>query len=168
MLPVLESDGDKTSQVVLRYAMYLSLVPLAATYMQVTSTMFALEGLVLNAYALHVAHKFRRERTNANARKVFLTSLWYLPSWLILFLLHSKVWDEDHDRDVLRDAISDTVHKIRDTGRQICIHEQVVAKNSVPAEANCPITISRKTTAVVLKAHETVALDLQQQQKQES
>jgi len=168
MLPVLESDGDKTSQVVLRYATYLSLVPFAATYMQVTSTMFALEGVVLNAYALHVAHKFRQERTNANARKVFLTSLWYLPSWLVLFLLHSKVWDEEHDRDVLRDAISSTIHQIRDKGRQICIHEHAVAKNPVPGEANCPVTISRKTTAAVIKAHETVALDLQQQQKQES
>jgi heme o synthase len=168
MLPVLENDGDKTSQMVLRYAAYLSTVPFLATYMEVTSSMFALEGVVLNAYALHVAHKFRQERTNANARKVFLTSLWYLPCWLVLFLLHSKVWDEEHDRDVLRDAISDTVHKIRDQGRQICIHEHAVAKNPVAGDATCPVTITRKTTAVVKKVHDTVSLELHQKQQHES
>lgn len=167
MLPVLENDGDKTSQVVMRYAVYLSTVPLVATYMDVTSSMFALEGVALNAYALFVAHKFRQERTNTNARKVFLTSLWYLPSWLVLFLLHSKVWDEEHDRDVLRDAISDTVHKIRDQGRQICIHEHAVSKTPVADDAACPVTISRKTSAVVKKAHETVSMELQQQQQQQ-
>jgi protoheme IX farnesyltransferase len=165
MLPVLENDGDRTSQVVLRYAAYLSLVPFVATYMDVTSSMFALEGVALNAYALHVAYKFRQERTNANARKVFLTSLWYLPSWLVLFLLHSKVWDEEHDQDVLRDAISETVHKIRDQGRQICIHEHAMAKNTSVGEPNCPVTISRKATAAVQKAQETVSMELRQQQE---
>jgi protoheme IX farnesyltransferase len=116
MLPVLESDGEKTSQVMLRYAAYLSAVPIVATLAGVTSSMFALEGIALNSYAVYVANKFRQERTNANARKVFLTSLWYLPCWLVLFLLHSKVWDEDHDRDVLRDAVSDMVHSIRGQG----------------------------------------------------
>lgn len=152
MLPVLESDGDKTSQVVMRYAAYLSTVPFVATYAGVTSSMFALEGIALNAYALYVANRFRQERTNANARKVFLTSLWYLPSWLILFLLHSKVWDEEHDRDVLRDAISDTVHSIREQGRQICLHEHVVAQNPIVGEDKCPATLTRKTSAAVQKA----------------
>ena len=103
----------------------------------------------LNAYALYVANRFRQERTNANARKVFLTSLWYLPSWLILFLLHSKVWDEEHDRDVLRDAISDAIHAIREQGRQICLHEHIVAQNPVVGEDKCPATLTRKTSVAV-------------------
>jgi len=166
MLPVLESDGDRTSQMVLRYAGYLATVPFAATYLDVTSPMFALEGIVLNAYALHVAYKFRQERTNANARKVFLMSLWYLPSWLVLFLLHSKVWDEEHDRDVLRDAIADTVHKIRDQGRQMCLHEHAIASNANTGNANCPVVVSRKATAeVVQQAQTTVSIELRQEQK---
>jgi hypothetical protein len=32
--------------------------------------MFALEGFVLNGYALKVAHDFQRDRTNAKARQV--------------------------------------------------------------------------------------------------
>lgn len=163
MLPVLESDGDKTSQVVMRYAVYLSTVPFVATYAGVTSSMFALEGVALNAYALYVASRFRQERTNANARKVFLTSLWYLPSWLILFLLHSKVWDEEHDRDVLRDAISDTVHAIREQGRQVCLHEHVVAQNPVVGEDKCPVTLTRKTSAVVQKATTLVTNEINNQ-----
>ncbi len=163
MLPVLESDGDKTSQVVMRYAVYLSTVPFVATYAGVTSSMFALEGVALNAYALYVASRFREERTNANARKVFLTSLWYLPSWLILFLLHSKVWDEEHDRDVLRDAIADTVHAIREQGRQVCLHEHVVAQNPLAGEDKCPATLTRKTSAVVQKAKTLVSVELKNQ-----
>ena len=116
--------------------------------------MFALEGIALNSYALWVAYKFRQERTNANARKVFLTSLWYLPSWLVLFLLHSKVWDEDHDRDVLRDAISDFVHSIRDEGRKMCIHERVLEKRADTAESEnaCPVVVSKKTSSIIQSA----------------
>lgn len=156
MLPVLESDGEKTSQVILRYAAYLSTVPVVATLTGVTSSMFALEGLALNSYALYVANKFRQERTNANARKIFLTSLWYLPSWLVLFLLHSKVWDEERDRDILRDAIADMVHSIRNQGRQICLHEYAIAKNPASTgEEVCPVSTSRTTTTAVKAAAES-------------
>lgn len=157
MLPALEKDGDRTSQIMLRYAAYLATVPFVATMTGVTSSMFALEGIVLNSYALYVANKFRQERTNANARKVFLTSLWYLPCWLVLFLLHSKVWDEERDRDVLRDAIADTVHAIRDQGRQMCPHEQAVAQNPVDGEENCPITLTTKKSAILQQAASNVA-----------
>ena len=159
MLPVLESDGEKTSEVILRYAAYLSTVPIVSTLAGVTSSMFALEGIALNSYALYVAYKFRQERTNANARKVFLTSLWYLPSWLVLFLLHSKVWDdEEKDRDVLRDALSGMIHSIRDQGRQICIHEHAIAKNPVPPEEEtCPVALTRKSAGVVKNAASAVS-----------
>jgi protoheme IX farnesyltransferase len=153
MVPVLEENGDKTSNLIMRYAAYLSTVPIVSTLAGVTSSMFALEGIALNAYALYVANKFRKERTNANARKIFLTSLWYLPSFLVLFLLHSKVWDEEKDRDVLRDQLSGMIHKIRDQGRQVCIHEHVVTqKDPVEAQAACPVTVGRKGTAEIGQA----------------
>ena len=147
MLPVLEQDGEKTSGVMLRYAAYLSAVPFVSTLAGVTSSMFALEGIALNSYALYVANKFRQERTNANARKVFLTSLWYLPCWLTLFLLHSKVWDEEHDRDVLRDAISNAVHAVREEGRKMCIHEHVISKNPSSSNEACPVVVTQKNSA---------------------
>jgi len=177
MVPVLEQDGEQTAQLIRRYAAYLSTVPFIATATGVASSMFALEGVALNAYALYVANKFHKERTNANARKVFLTSLWYLPSFLVLFLLHSKVWDEDEDRqkDMLRGVISDAIHKVRDQGRQICIHEHAVAKNnnhnedieqsatttdtirSDAGNSGCPVTIAKRTGAAGVSSAADVA-----------
>jgi heme o synthase len=153
MLPVLESDGEATSATILRNAVYLSTVPIVSTLAGVTSSMFALEGVALNSYAVYVAYKFRQERTNANARKVFLTSLWYLPCWLALFLLHSKVWDEEKDRDVLRDAVSDAVHRVRMQGKKLCIHEQVIAQN--PADEACPVQLTKKGSDAVQEATST-------------
>ena len=125
--------------------------------------MFALEGIVLNSYALWVAYRFRQERTNANARKVFMTSLWYLPTWLVLFLLHSKVWDEDHDRDVLRDAVSDFVHSVRDEGRKMCIHERVLDKtnnnDTTASENTCPVALSKKKGSAVIQSTASSTLD---------
>ena len=152
MLSSYEVDGERTSSAIMRNAAYLSAVPLVSTFAGVTSSMFALEGIVLNSYAMWVANRFRQERTNANARKVFLTSLWYLPSWLVLFLLHSKVWDEDHDQDVLRDAVSDLVHSVRDEGRKLCIHERVLDKtnnDTADSENACPVALSKKGSAVI-------------------
>ena len=170
MVPVLEEDGEKTAQLILRYAGYLSTVPFIATLTGVTSSMFALEGIALNAYALHVANRFYKDRTNGNARKVFLTSLWYLPSYLVLFLLHSKVWDEDHDKDkdVLRDALSDVIHQVREQGRQMCIHEHAVAKNNqaLPAgdasvdkiaDSACPVTLAKRKGAAGVASAADVA-----------
>jgi len=152
MLSSHELDGERTSSVIVRNATYLSLIPLVSTFTGVTSSMFALEGIALNTYALWVANKFRQERTNANARKVFLTSLWYLPSWLVLFLLHSKVWDEDHDRDVLRDAVSDFIHSVRNEGRKICPHEQIVTDTTIEAGHGCPAVLSKKGSAAIHSA----------------
>jgi heme o synthase len=152
MVPVLEKDGEKTSNIIMRYAVYLSTVPFIATITGVTSSMFAMEGIALNAYALMVANRFREERTNANARKIFLTSLWYLPSWLILFLLHSKVWDEETtEKDEFRDRLSAMIHRLRDQGRQMCIHEHVVAKQEDKEDAACPVTVGSKTSNAVLR-----------------
>jgi len=147
MVPCLERDGEKTAGIIVRYAYYLALVPFAATLTNVTSSMFALEGVALNAYALYVAHKFQRERTNANARKIFLTSLWYLPCLLMLFLLHSKVWDKDQETqdDAITKVIADQIHSIRDKGREMCPHEAAVAKTD-HGENACPVTVGTKTS----------------------
>lgn len=157
MIPALEPDGERTAGIVVRYAWYLSAVPIVSTLTSVTSTMFALEGIALNAYALTVAHRFQRERTNANARKVFLTSLWYLPSLLMLFLLHSKTWDEEDQRDdVLAQFVADQIHWMRHKGKEMCLHE--VASQPAGGEQACPVAIARRVTnRAVAQASATVA-----------
>ncbi|CAB9496904.1 IX farnesyltransferase [Seminavis robusta] len=160
MVPVVEeqreangnTDYSHTASLITRYAAYLSAIPFVSTLTGVTSSMFALEGLALNAYALHVAHKFSRDRTNANARKVFLTSLWYLPSFMMLFLLHNRVWDEEENtqKDAVREWISAQVHVVREMGRQVCIHEKAIMKQEdahVPAEVTklaCPVALGQQ------------------------
>jgi protoheme IX farnesyltransferase len=77
--------GCITSSLITKYTYYLSAMPILSTLTGVTSSMFAIESLFLNGYALYVAKNYDRERSNGSARKVFLTSLWYLPCWMILF-----------------------------------------------------------------------------------
>jgi protoheme IX farnesyltransferase len=148
MIPSLEVDGKRTASIVVRYAWYLAAVPLVATAANVTTGAFALEGVALNAYALTVAHKFQRDRTNANARTVFLTSLWYLPCLLVLFLLHSKVLEEEgEEKDVVKSFCSNTMQTVRGWGQTLCVHD-LAAKTNHP-EA-CPVSVTKKMTAASL------------------
>eukprot|EP00549_Striatella_unipunctata_P009080 CAMPEP_0118725826 /NCGR_PEP_ID=MMETSP0800-20121206/33356_1 /TAXON_ID=210618 ORGANISM="Striatella unipunctata, Strain CCMP2910" /NCGR_SAMPLE_ID=MMETSP0800 /ASSEMBLY_ACC=CAM_ASM_000638 /LENGTH=234 /DNA_ID=CAMNT_0006634569 /DNA_START=18 /DNA_END=722 /DNA_ORIENTATION=- len=164
-------DEERASRLVVRYAWYLSTIPLVATAMDVTSTMFAMEGFLLNGYALYVAKAFEDDRTNANARRVFLTSLWYLPSLLMLFLLHSKTWDtlpetnnqqqlnnntnnNNKREDWLWNYVYNKIHEIRQVGRDLCIHEMAqqdrVNNNSTNTTTTtmpaCPIQVTKQTT----------------------
>ena len=88
--------------------------------------MFAVEGegILMNGYAMHVASKFDKERNNANARKVFLTSLWYLPCVMMLFLFHSRLWHEDisnEERDeTILDSFQTFLSKIQSKGKDLC------------------------------------------------
>lgn len=168
--------GVRTANIIVRYAWYLSMVPIFSTAMDVTSSMYLLESILLNAYALRVAYKFSDQQSNQNARNVFLTSLWYLPCTLMLFLLHSKAWDDTTTNDetytnknILTQFVSEQIHTIRNRGRELCIHEQAIVKNTGTttknmtkdntdtkevygdegidglSEASCPIMIVRKT-----------------------
>jgi heme o synthase len=149
MVSVLELDGSHTAQLITRYALYLSAIPFVSTFTGITSSMFALEGIALNGYALWVAHDFSKHKTNAKARKVFLTSLWYLPCLLTLFLIHSKTWDEKQTEDnIIRRYIDSILHSVRDQGRKLCIHE-VIATDQETSSINsaCPfIAIQQKET----------------------
>lgn len=145
-----DSAAEHTANVIVRYAWYLAAVPVLSTALNVTSNMYALEGLVLNAYALTVAHRFQRERTNQNARKIFLTSLWYLPCTLMLFLLHSKTWDNqaiDANQNVLTQFLSEQIHAVRSKGRELCIHESATLKGS----QECPIVVGKERTLEGIK-----------------
>ena len=74
----------------LRYAAYLSALPLASTALGVTGSMFAVESVAFNGYLLLASARFWKNPTDANAKSVFRCSLWYLPLVLALMLFHSK------------------------------------------------------------------------------
>ena len=142
--------AEQTASVIVRYAWYLAAVPVVTTAFDVTSSMYALEGLALNAYALTVAHRFQRERSNQNARKIFLTSLWYLPCTLMLFLLHSKTWDDeatDKNQNAMSKFMSEQIHAARSKGRELCLHEATVHKGSQA----CPVVVGKETTRDTVK-----------------
>ena len=131
-------NGDNTSRLITKYTWFLTAMPFITSAVGVTSNMFIVEGIVLNGYALYVAKCFNEERSNGNARKVFLTSLWYLPCWMMLFLLHSSTWkevsEEGHvdDHDLFTRWIRNMQEKtaeIRNYGRQLCLHEIAVNKD---------------------------------------
>jgi len=121
-------DGCATADLITKYTYYLSAMPFLTTLSGITSSMFAVEGIFLNGYAIYVARNFDKERSNGNARKVFLTSLWYLPVWMILFLLHSNKWkegveDNDGKDEDLIDILKGKAEELRKIGRDKCIHE---------------------------------------------
>lgn len=167
MVPVNDLEtGDRTAKLITRYTWYLSSIPFLSTMADVTSSMFAVEGVALNAYALHVAYKFDQDRTNANARKVFLTSLWYLPCLMTLFILHSKTWKEEDTQeygdDTLRSLLKQKINFITQTGKELCVHEAVTGAASSNQENNadrCPIVLgkTKANSATVTGATSIVA-----------
>ena len=147
MLGVL--DGPRTGQTILRYACYLTAVPFLTTATGMTSSMFALEGILLNGYALKVAHQFHRQRTNAHARQIFITSLWYLPCWLMLYLLHlnhHQTNTEESEKNALVRFIWNRLEEIRQHGRNYCLHE--THKNE-ESDKSCPAVLLKKKATLI-------------------
>ncbi len=169
MVAVNDPGGDRTASLIQRYGVYLASLPFISTALEVTSPMFAVDaGILLNGYALHVASKFNQERSNANARKVFLTSLWYLPCLMMLFLLHSRRWHEkigDDDQLDLNNGekaddatvlfkMQKIMNEIQSKGRELCMHEAIASKDveiwvaidskkSLIDGSKCPISIGK-------------------------
>ena len=148
MVPVNDAPKfDRTASLITRYAVYLSTLPVISSAAGLTSSMFAVEGLVLNGYALYCAKKFSDDRTNGNAKRVFMTSLWYLPCLMTLFIFHSRNWGEEkneaqeEDKDGLYTYLYSMIKGGREKGREVCAHE-----GSLP----CPITTANKVKEAVV------------------
>jgi protoheme IX farnesyltransferase len=108
MVAVNDTAGTRSGALVLRYSAYLSAIPVAAYGLDLTSSMFAFEGTAVNAYLMYLAYKFNQNQSNANARRVFLCSLWYLPLMLASFVLFSKRWtaqDENKEKSQVYSAL---------------------------------------------------------------
>lgn len=106
MVAVNDATGSRSADYIQEYSYYLTALPVLASVTGLTSYMFAVEGTLANAYLLMLAHKFKQDRSNSNARRIFLCSLWYLPLLLAGFVFHSRAWQSD---------------KLADTDDQVCI-----------------------------------------------
>lgn len=104
MVACADPTGSRSAALALRYSLYMAPIPIVAALTDATSYMFAVEGTVVNAYAIYLANKFYRNPTNATAQKVFLCSLWYLPVLMGCMVLHSQHWLDDEEREAQQKA----------------------------------------------------------------
>lgn len=164
MVPCADPGGGRTAELIWRYSLYLAPLPLLATGMGVTGSMFALEGSFLNAYLVYLAGRFRKERTDERARAVFRCSLWYLPVLLGGFVFHSKQWDvekvkegeEEMEGGMTMEAL---VAGARKQLTKVCVHEVLVQEGkNMHAGVLCPpvvaINVVEETKEVVGKVRE--------------
>lgn len=99
-----DPTGARSAALALRYSLYMAPIPIVAALTDATSYMFAVEGTVVNAYAIYLAHKFYQNPTNATAHKVFMASLWYLPVLMGCMVLHSQNWLDEEEREEKKKA----------------------------------------------------------------
>jgi heme o synthase len=141
MVACADATGSRSANLVWEYSLMLSALPVAAWAGGLTSSMFAVEGVAINGYLLYLAHRFKQSggQTNANARRVFLCSLWYLPVLMAALVFHSKNWSKDKalSEDGARDGDAAAEEK---TGvealiggakrqlKELCVHEVVIEK----------------------------------------
>ncbi len=146
MVACSDPTGARSANLVWDYSLMLSALPVAAWAGGLTSSMFAVEGTAANAYLLYLAYKFKQEggQSSANARKVFLCSLWYLPLLLGGFVFHSRNWDEekiklrkamlatinqtgDGDGDGSEGRLVSLVQDTKENLKALCVHEVMIS-----------------------------------------
>ena len=167
MVSVNDPDGTRTSNLITNYSIVLAALPFLAVWENLTSGMFLVEGTVLNAYLLYTAHRFREDKSNKNARGVFLASLGYLPCFMIAFVLHSRKWDavvggeeemSVEERKLIRrgtlkkgegekeinwstfENVDSIIRSVREKGREFCVHENHLFNEKL--EWLCPVQVS--------------------------
>lgn len=138
MVPVNDPTGERTARLITRYSAYLAALPPAVTAMGLTSSMFAVEGTAANMYLMYLAKKFSDERTDKNARGVFLCSLWYLPLLLSAFVFHSRRLSEEEAVDAENQSMLD---QMRNKLKGVCAHEVLVNKSEKDHGSLCPKVI---------------------------
>ena len=123
MVPVNDADGTRTAALIQEYSLYLTALPIIASAAGLTSYMFALEGTTANMYLLYQSYRFKQEKSNANAKNIFLCSLWYLPVLLAGYVFHSRQWNKDEN--TIRngsDQIAEAVISAKEFGKSVCLH----------------------------------------------
>eukprot|EP01050_Picozoa_sp_SAG11_P003522 SAG11_NODE_201_length_12551_cov_67.866126_6_plen_378_part_00 len=78
MIPVLDKTGRATAGVLMRYSLYMLPMPFVAYHCGLTTAMFPIESIAINGYMVFLSSRFYTKASNANAKRVFLCSLWLL------------------------------------------------------------------------------------------
>lgn len=151
MVPVNDPTGNRTANYIMEYSLYLTALPIATSVLGLTNYMFTIEGTAANMYLLYLAKKFKDDHTNANARRVFLCSLWYLPLLLAGYVFHSRMWNKNKntqgiEQTIEEDGITAKISETKDYLKQICFHEMLFTKeNATNSSPNlCPIVATDK------------------------
>jgi protoheme IX farnesyltransferase len=87
MLPVVDPAGRATFRIVLIYCLGLVPVTASAALAGLTGWIYLLGSVVLGLGMLGQGYRLYRDRTPEAARRLFLTSIVYLPSLFLLMLL---------------------------------------------------------------------------------
>ncbi|MHC5115231.1 MAG: heme o synthase [Planctomycetota bacterium] len=87
MLPVRDASGQLTCQIVVLTSLMLLPLALSATLLGLAGWLYTAGATALGLWMLTRAVRLYRERTNGNARSVFLASLVYLSAVLLLLLV---------------------------------------------------------------------------------
>lgn len=154
MVAVNDPSGSRSAGLIMEYSVYLTALPVLCSATGLTGSMFAVEGVAANAYLLYLANRFRSDRSNANARRIFLCSLWYLPLLMTGFVLHNRNWQKnkieldlelitaaagvapeasssEEAGDIIeQDLVSGALRSAKDTLRGLCVHEHLATPNS--------------------------------------
>ena len=95
MTAVNDATGARIAQLITNHSLALAALPPIVAMAGLTTSMFAVTGSAVNAYLLYLVHNFNNQHSNANARRIFLCSLWYLPALLFAFVVFSKNWEKN-------------------------------------------------------------------------
>ena len=80
-----------------------ALLPLGAFCVEagITNWCFGIDSLAIDAYVLYHAYNFYKDNSNSNARKLFFSTLAFLPIFMILMIFH-KVNSDDEEKKKLK------------------------------------------------------------------
>ena len=79
MIPVLEPDGRSTAKQALLFTVALAVVSTTPTIFHVAGWLYLVGALGLGAWFLAPAYAFYRSRATRDARRVLMTSIFYIP-----------------------------------------------------------------------------------------
>ena len=135
MVPCNDPTGARTAALIRNYTAAMIPLPYLSAYLGLTTHMWSIEATFVHIFWLYQAQQFVAKPTNGNARKVFRTSLWYLPVVLGLMCFHSKHWQDLKDEnmegeDVVRDIVRAIIQVVRPYGTDKCPHEILLGRSN--------------------------------------
>ena len=89
MIPSIDSSGNTTSRIILSFSYFLLLCQLCMHSIHSYGQIFLVSSSVLGIILIVLAHQFHISKTPKSARKIFFTSVLYLPIILSLLLVNS-------------------------------------------------------------------------------